>query len=464
MAASQGKPETFESWAWQDSAACEQAISERAERNGLILHAASGTYPAGLTRGQPLRRSPHGLFRRAGRARRDDRFRGISDLSAAIRSVLPLFTRERQAGRALVLATVVRTEGPTYTKPGAVMLIAQSGEYAGLLSGGCLEGDLAEHGHKVLQGGTARLLRYDSHGPEDLLFGLGSGCEGAMEILLQRLDLADNWQPMTRLASAWQARRSEGLLLVARSEDPAILPGCGAFLGDTQTFGFGGTGAAPELATLVADYTALGASRYLPQVLPGIDILQLIESPSPRLLLLGAGPDAQPVAELSSFLGWSITVIDHRPRYAQVARFPGAERVLDGGPPSLLNALKASSTDTERYAAAIVMSHHFVSDRHYLAALATSDIPYIGLLGPAMRRERLLEQLGPQAALLGNRLHSPIGLDLGAGSPEEIALAIVAEIQATLAGRDGTRSLSARRVASPAPLQSGRPTTETASR
>src|ERR1700722_783163 len=102
-------------------------------------------------------------------------------MSAVLRSVMPLFRREREAGRALLLATVVQTSGPTYTKPGALMLIAESGEYAGLLSGGCLEGDLAEHGRQVLADGHPKLVRYDTHGPDDLVFGLGSGCEGAMD-------------------------------------------------------------------------------------------------------------------------------------------------------------------------------------------------------------------------------------------------------------------------------------------
>jgi xanthine/CO dehydrogenase XdhC/CoxF family maturation factor len=378
-------------------------------------------------------------------------------MSAALRSVLPLFTRERQAGRPLVLATVVRTDGPTYTKPGAPMLITDGGEYAGLLSGGCLEGDLAEHGREVLGSGATQLLHYDTHGPDDLLFGLGSGCEGAMDILLQRLDAAGDWQPMSRLASAWQARRSDGLLLIARSDNAALPAGSGVFLGDAETFGITDVAAIASVAALAADFTTQGASRFLPHVLPGVDLLQLIETPSPRVLILGAGPDALPVAELCSFLGWSPTVIDHRPRYALPERFPGAECVFDGGPQALSSLLRAKTMNSECYAAAIVMSHHFVSDRNYLAALAESSIPYIGLLGPAMRRERLLLQLDAQGARLGSRLHSPVGLDLGAVSPEEIALAIVAEIQATLAGREGAGSLS--RPHSPAlpPLQSTMP-------
>src|SRR5579864_4893102 len=125
-------------------------------------------------------------------------------MSVSLQRLLPLFERERASGSPMVLATVVRTSGPTYTKPGAHMLICGSGEYAGLLSGGCLEGDLAEHGRAVLRTGVSKLVSYEMRGPEDLIFGLGSGCEGAMDILLQRLDPSNNWEPMTHLVSAWR--------------------------------------------------------------------------------------------------------------------------------------------------------------------------------------------------------------------------------------------------------------------
>jgi xanthine/CO dehydrogenase XdhC/CoxF family maturation factor len=339
----------------------------------------------------------------------------------------------------MVLATVVRTQGPTYTKAGALMLIAQGGEYSGLLSGGCLEGDLAEHGRAVLKGGQPKLVRYDMHGPDELLFGLGSGCEGAMDILLQRLDVAGDWQPMARLASAWEARRLEGLLLVVHSEDSVLPAGSGVFISDAATFGGAKSNA---LAPLVQEQRAYGSNRFMLEALPGVDVLALIATPGPRVVLLGAGPDAQPVAQLAAFLGWSLTVIDHRPHCAQPERFPQAELVLDGGPPTLAQLLQAELPHRERFAAAIVMSHHFLSDRNYLAALANSDIPYVGLLGPYVRRERLLSQLGPHATRLHTRLRSPVGLDLGADTPEAIALAIVAEIQGILPGRERISSLS----------------------
>jgi xanthine dehydrogenase accessory factor len=354
-------------------------------------------------------------------------------MSLSLQRLLPLFKRERALHHPMVLATVVRTAGPTYTKPGAHMLLAGDGEYAGLLSGGCLEGDLAQHGRAVMVSGTAKLVSYDMRGPDDLLFGLGSGCEGAMDILLQRLDADGDWQPMTRLAAAWGAQRAAGLLLVVNSTDPAWPPGAGVSGDDGELFGADGSAAAlAPLRALAARQSREHCSRFLPQAVPGIDVLALSQRPPVQILLLAAGPDAQPVVELAAFLGWRVTVIDHRSHYAQAARFPGATGVLEGGPPALVHLLAAG---TLAWAAAIVMSHHLATDLGYLRALASSDIPYVGLLGPAARCQRLLTELGADAARLAGRLRAPIGLDLGAAVPEAIALSIVAEIHAALAGR-----------------------------
>jgi xanthine/CO dehydrogenase XdhC/CoxF family maturation factor len=260
-----------------------------------------------------------------------------------------------------------------------------------------------------------------------------------LEILLQRLDSVGGWQPLARLASAAQEHRSEGVLLVVRSGNSLYPNGSGTFVSDGTTFGGLPPGA---LGALVRSQRAHGASRFIAQALPGVDVLGFIKAPVIRVALLGAAPDAAPVVELASLVGWSVTVIDHRPHYAQTQRFPKAQLVLDGGAPALVTLLQSGASSPQRFAAAIVMSHHFLSDLGYLAALADSDIPYIGLLGPAVRRERLLSQLGAQSESLRPRLYSPVGLDLGANTPELIALAIVAEVRGVLAGRDPIRSLS----------------------
>jgi xanthine/CO dehydrogenase XdhC/CoxF family maturation factor len=151
-----------------------------------------------------------------------------------------------------------------------------------------------------------------------------------------------------------------------------------------------------------------------------------------RLLVLGAGPDAAPVVEIATLLGWQITVGDHRSAYLEPKRFPASAHLVELRPDRL-----AAELDLGAFDAAVVMSHHLESDGKYLRALAASAVPYVGLLGPAARRQRLLCELGGDASRLGDRLYGPVGLDIGARTPEAIAVAIVAEIQAFLSGRAG---------------------------
>jgi xanthine/CO dehydrogenase XdhC/CoxF family maturation factor len=370
-------------------------------------------------------------------------------MSLSLQRLLPLFERERAATHAMVLATVANTAGPTYTKAGTHMLITATGEYAGLLSGGCLEGDLAERARAVLSDGASRIAHYDMRGPDDLLFGLGSGCEGAMDIVLQRLDEPGGWQPMARLVSAWRAERPEGLLLVVRSVDDALPLGSGVFLDDGATFGLENTVSMNTLRMLAKGQHTASGSRFIAQALPGVDLLALHQPPPTRLLLLGAGPDAQPVAELAAMVGWNVTVVDHRSHYARAARFPSAVAVHEGGS-ALVHAL-TTDPRSPAYAAAVVMSHHLATDLAYLRVLADCDIAYIGLLGPAVRSERLLADLGAARERLRARLHAPVGLDIGATTPETIALAVIAEIQATLAGRSSTPGRARGALATPRP-------------
>jgi len=155
-------------------------------------------------------------------------------------------------------------------------------------------------------------------------------------------------------------------------------------------------------------------------------------APPPHLLICGAAPDAQPVAGAAHALGWRVTVVDHRPAYAVAADFPGA-RVLLCDPGSLRQRVAV-----EQCHAAVVMSHHLLSDASYLRELAQAGVPaYVGLLGPEARRARLAEELGPAMENLNSRIRGPVGIDIGAVTPEGIALAIVTQIHAWLAGRGG---------------------------
>jgi xanthine/CO dehydrogenase XdhC/CoxF family maturation factor len=155
-------------------------------------------------------------------------------------------------------------------------------------------------------------------------------------------------------------------------------------------------------------------------------------APAPELLLLGGGPDARPVAELAAFLGWRVTVVDHRAAYLDARRFPAQTHLVESRAEEVAGAVALDD-----FSAAVVMSHAMAADLHYLRALSASRVPYVGLLGPAARREKLLADLGDAAERLRPRLRAPVGLDIGGRAPESIALSIVGEVHAVLAGRGG---------------------------
>jgi xanthine dehydrogenase accessory factor len=337
-------------------------------------------------------------------------------------SLADFFRAARDRGEPLVLATVARTLGSTYRKAGAQMLIAGDGRAAGLLSGGCLETDLMERARSVLAGSPV-VADYDTRSSDDLIWGIGLGCEGAMTILLTRLDRANDYQPFAFVESCRRRGVAGNFALVTQSTN-AVHPLGAAFCSDSPA----------ELPAGVADVlrtTALRAATTV-ETSGATFLIAPVELP-PRLLVLGAGPDAMPLVEIAGLMNWHVTVLDHRPAYAVAERFPRAQRVALNSAGELARELQSA-----RYDAAVVMSHHLLSDQAYLDALAAHEsIPYIGLLGPAPRRARLMQELGERSRGLDGRLHGPIGLDIGAKTPEAIALAIVAEIQAVIAGRPG---------------------------
>jgi xanthine/CO dehydrogenase XdhC/CoxF family maturation factor len=349
-------------------------------------------------------------------------------LEAAFGPLLPLYQRERAAGRVLAVGVLVDTAGSTYRKPGALILIASDGEYAGLISGGCLEGDLREHARKVIANGTPRTVRYDTRTSEDLIWGLGLGCEGAMQVLLLPAGPANAWQPLAHLSAALQAHEATAIGVIAESSHPEVQIGTLVLpAGADASAPVPPSLEAPEVQERLRRAAAEGKTGWLEQSAWKLFVMPL--ALPPRILLLGAGPDALPVVDFAVRLNWKVTLVDHRAAYAVPARFPGAERVVHGGPESL-----SAELDLTRFTAAVVMSHHLRSDLAYLRVLAAGAIPYVGLLGPAMRRERMLEDLGDEARSLQGRLHAPVGLRLGGRSPESIALAIVAELHAFIHG------------------------------
>jgi xanthine dehydrogenase accessory factor len=323
---------------------------------------------------------------------------------------------------ASVLATLVATSGSTYRKPGARMLIQADGSYLGLLSGGCLESDLVHHAREVMNHGVARAVEYDMRGPDDVLFGIGAGCEGAMRVLLEPAGRAT--RAATALAAAHEA--------VADGARTALLSVHGSSELALGTYHVTDT-LPPRLANAAAQAIATTSSRSIDWHGESVSERAFVQflAPPPHLLVCGAGPDAEPVVAAARGLHWRVTVVDHRPAFAVPTRFPGAT-VLRADASALRAHVRLDSCH-----AVVVMSHHLQTDEQYLRELAEAGTPrYVGLLGPSARRARLTHDMGSAAERLKSRLHGPVGIDIGAATPEGIALSIISEIHAYLAGRE----------------------------
>jgi xanthine dehydrogenase accessory factor len=345
-------------------------------------------------------------------------------MSAA--DLVRFFGARRDRGEPLVLVTIYETSGSTYSKAGTHMLIDANGDFHGMLSGGCLEGDLALRAAAVIDSGSPQTVTYDL-AQDDELWGLGVGCDGVMQVFLQALTVANGYQPFAAIADAMLGERPRQLALVIESDHPDVHAGAAAIgSGDDVS----GLGLADEYAAEIIDDAARPAYGKKTLDAGELDVLTARILPAPRLLVLGAGPDAEPVVRFAAELGWRCTVADHRDAYIESGGFGAAENVV-----CVPAAELAGSLDLSRYDAAVVMSHHLASDRAYLAQLAATDIRYVGLLGPAARRDRLLSELGDGGKALEGRLRGPAGIDIGGRGPAAIALSIVAEVQGVLQGR-----------------------------
>lgn len=339
------------------------------------------------------------------------------------------FTARRDRSEPLVLATVIDTDGSTYSKAGERMLIDGDGIFQGMLSGGCLEGDLAIRAHEVLDGGTPRVLTYDL-ADDDELWGLGVGCNGMMRVFLQPLSAAGGYQPFAQLSElVTRAGRSTAALIIDSTID-GLGAGAWCHVHGDDVSSFGVRGALARLLEERSREILQGSRRGIERhTVDGghADVFYTVIEPVPRLLLLGAGLDAGPLVRIAAEMGWRCTVSDHRPAYIESNEFGVAENV------HCCPADEVSATlPLDAFDLVVVMSHHLASDRSYLAQLAATSVPYVGLLGPPARRARLLSDLGEQGGSLHGRLHGPAGLDLGGSGPAAIALSIAAQMQQAL--------------------------------
>ena len=348
--------------------------------------------------------------------------------------------------RPAALVTVVKTNGSSYRKPGARMLVDAPGQSVGSISGGCLEDDAREHAAAAIASGRAALIRYDTTADGDIIFGSGLGCQGIVHVLIEPLPspgtaVAD---PLAGVARALAGRRAGVLATVFAVDPPDFDPPPGSFLWLDDT-------GSPAAGTLTDPEVLRDAREILRRGRPAIraygrangarlEVFFDVVRPARALLICGAGDDARPLARLGKELGWRVRVVDPRRAYATPARFPGVDELF-----VCPAADFTARVPVEPGEAAVLMTHNYLHDKNFLGALLDSRAGYLGVLGPRRRTERLLADLARTAPrgdpALGKRslrrVHGPAGLDIGAEAPEQIALAIVAEIEAVSAGRRG---------------------------
>ncbi|QJX48116.1 XdhC/CoxI family protein [Hymenobacter taeanensis] len=358
-----------------------------------------------------------------------------------LQRLLLAYDEHRAANRACALASVVDVAGSAYRRPGARMLVTEDGQLTGAISGGCLEGDARRRARQTIQRGKPTIVTYDSTDPDDdLQFGAALGCQGIVQILLEPLDFQNADNPL-ELLRRW-AEGVEAPAVVATvfsltgSTSPARVGERLLLTSDGNVQGGLAAGTALHDAILTDAQAALAAGQPATRQYAAGEVtvrvcLEILRPPV-RLTIYGAGNDVQPVVRLASGLGWRVQVQDGRPAQAALARFPEAEVVQ-------VVPLAQVSAEPHNRSFALLMTHNYYYDLAVLRHLLDAPTQYIGLLGPRKKYDRLLMDLTkevPDAAQrLQGRLYSPIGLNLGAETPEEIALSIIAEIQAVLTGR-----------------------------
>jgi xanthine dehydrogenase accessory factor len=357
-----------------------------------------------------------------------------------LQAILNAFAANQKNGETTFLATVVSTKGSTYRRPGAKMLITNAGQIVGMVSGGCLENDIYQHTRYSMQSGAPIVITYDTTADEDIVWGFGLGCNGVVQVLLEKLD-DDKFNPLRFISQCFTQKHLGAIATIFGTQAEV-----NAKIGNRLMLNIDGktTCNIADInlnSALLADaQTALQNQHYTVkkyQLSSGIAeaFIDIIHPPTP-LMIFGAGRDAVPVVKFAKALGWHVTIVDCRASLATRLRFPLADQILLTRRETL-----RQQVSVDEHTVVVIMTHNYLDDLEILKMLLPSPVQYIGALGSKERTERLLRDLRKEEIFYTedqeNRLHAPVGIDIGSETPEEIAIAIIAEIQAVLANRSG---------------------------
>jgi xanthine/CO dehydrogenase XdhC/CoxF family maturation factor len=355
-----------------------------------------------------------------------------------IRQIVAAYDTARANGTRALLATVVYVEGSSYRRPGARMLVDENGMMTGAISGGCLEGDALRKALLAITRGTPRLVMYDTTDEEDAVIGVQLGCAGIIQVLFEPVDDTNPDNPVELLRKSVTGRTPSVIVTVSLPERYADNhPGTLLLMNDSMVR-FAREAEFPDLKAEALFSLRSGVSRFITRQLTAGTANIFVEylQPPVSLVVVGAGNDVIPVVKMADLLGWEVHVADGRGTHAKEDRFVAACQVLVGKPEAVLDKIA-----TDERTAFILMSHNFQYDKAMLRALLPLDIPYIGVLGPKKKLNRMLDDLRSEGMLIPadllKKVYGPTGLEIGAETPEEIALSMLAEIQAVFNHRPG---------------------------
>ncbi len=329
------------------------------------------------------------------------------------------------------LATVVRVEGSSYRRMGARMLVLDNGTYLGGISGGCLEGDALRRAQKAIANGKPSIVTYDTTKDDGQQIGVGLGCNGIIDVLFTPLDASDSKNPVLTLASLLTTRIPRILVTVA--DAPTHLGQSFLFDNAAQFLSnFPLENVKKEVLEKIKHVAQTNTSLSISLENDTLRVFVECLVPTTHLVVYGGNYDIYAVVQLAQNLGWNITVVMNIQK-ADKTLFTKKTKVLHnkGSEPPLIDA----------FTALILMAHDYKTDLENLQKVLSSDAPYIGLLGPKKRSQKMFDAMSNANLAVSeqnqNRIFAPAGLDIGAQTPEEIALSIIAEIKCCFSGRDG---------------------------
>jgi xanthine/CO dehydrogenase XdhC/CoxF family maturation factor len=358
-----------------------------------------------------------------------------------IRSIVEAYDKLAEENKSAALVTVVQVEGSSYRRAGARMLVTEDGRMTGAISGGCLEGDALRKALLVIHQKESKIVTYDTRDEDDSYLGVQLGCAGVIQVLME--PIANNSpnnpiQLFRRIAAQRQAYVLVTLFSLAE-KNTAQIGTCLLVQEDGKQWG-----SIPESIpeTLILDAAAAAfASKKPGWIQTDLEdsnwngFIEYIAAPV-SLLIAGAGNDVLPIVHFAEQLGWPVTIMDGRPTHANPDRFQSGCTILVTKPEKALEGMVI-----DQRTAALLMTHNYQYDKAMLQNLLTTEIPYIGCLGPRKKLERMLDELKAAGFSYSEdqkeKLYGPVGYDIGAENADEIALAIISEIQGFMAGKKG---------------------------